>query len=351
MDKHEKNVVGVFDSEQEAIAAIDELLKRGYSKNEISVIGKHTDHVTKETGTAVEESAATGAIAGGALGGVTGLLAGAGALAIPGIGPLIAAGPIAASIVGAVSGAGLGGLAGALVGMGIPDDEAEYYENSIKEGKILVLVEKRQTDHRNDRNYLHDHMEGRSATLVAGHPGEVRNQEKDEFIPEGHPQKISGDVTLGQEDELPPSNRIRPDETGIQREDEFIPEQRTFQDAGYNSRTMGSTIDEDLDMERGSALDEVAAARESGAALDEAKSTREDTLRNKQSSLKDDQASDKGGSSLKGGSTPIDEANNSSMVRDYEEVKRLGNEMEEAKTEQELRKEKLKPDPMQSQKI
>jgi Heat induced stress protein YflT len=347
MDKHAQNVVGVFDSEQEAIAAIDELLKRGYSKNEISVIGKHVDHVTGETGAAVEESAATGAIAGGALGGVTGLLAGAGALAIPGIGPLIAAGPIATSIVGAVTGAGLGGLTGALVGMGIPDDEAEYYENSIKEGKILVLVEKRPADHPNDRNYLHDHMEDRSATLVAGHPREMREQEEDEFIPEGHPQQISGDAMLGIEDELPPSNRIRPDEAGTLREGEFIPEQRSFPEAGYNSRTMGSTIDEDIDMERGSALDEVAAGRESGAALDEVESTRENTSRNKKLSLKDDPASDKDGSSLKGGSTPIDKANNSSMVRDYEEVKRLGNEMEENKTAKELRKEHLRSDPIQ----
>jgi hypothetical protein len=350
MDKQEKNVVGVFDTEQEAIAAIDELLKRGYSKNEISVIGKHVDHVTGETGAAVEESAATGAIAGGALGGVTGLLAGAGALAIPGIGPLIAAGPIAASIVGAVTGAGLGGLTGALVGMGIPDEEAEFYENSIKEGKILVLVEKRPADHPNDRNYLHDNMQHDTATLVAGHPREVEDHTEDEFIPEGRPRQISGDVTLGLEDELPPSNRIRSDEAGIQREDEFIPEQRSFPGAGYQSRTMGSTIDEDLDMEKGSALEEVAASRESGAALDEVESTRENTSRNKKLSLKDDPTSDQGGSSLKGGSTPIEKANNSSMARDYEEVKRLGNEMEEAKTEQELSNEKLKPDPMQSQK-
>jgi hypothetical protein len=66
-----------------------------------------------------------------------------GALAIPGIGPIVAAGPIAASIMGALTGAGLGGLTGALIGLGIPDDDAKSYGKSVEEGKILVLVNKR----------------------------------------------------------------------------------------------------------------------------------------------------------------------------------------------------------------
>jgi uncharacterized membrane protein len=146
MDKHEKNIVGVYDSEQEAIAAIEDLIRRGYHKEEISVIGKNLDHVTtvtEETGTVAEETAATGAITGGAIGGLTGLLAGIGALAIPGIGPIIAAGPIAATLMGTLTGAGLGGLTGALIGLGIPDDQAKYYGNSVNEGKILVLVRDR----------------------------------------------------------------------------------------------------------------------------------------------------------------------------------------------------------------
>ncbi|MCL6573513.1 MAG: general stress protein [Bacillus sp. (in: Bacteria)] len=146
MGKHVKSIIGVYETEQEAIAAIQALVNRGYNPEEISVIGKdhnHVDYVTDETGTAVEETAANGAIAGGAVGGVTGLLAGLGALAIPGIGPIIAAGPIAASLIGALTGAGLGGLTGALIGLGIPDDEAEYYGNSVEDGKILVLVQKK----------------------------------------------------------------------------------------------------------------------------------------------------------------------------------------------------------------
>jgi uncharacterized membrane protein len=157
MDKVEKNVVGVYDTEQEAIVAIEELVKQGYDKQDICVIGKDlkdTNHIADETGTVVEEKAATGALTGGTLGGITGLLVGVGALAIPGVGPIIAAGPIASSIIGTIAGAGLGGLTGALIGMGIPDDEAEYYGNSVKEGKILVLTKNRMSNHLDDRNSL-----------------------------------------------------------------------------------------------------------------------------------------------------------------------------------------------------
>src|SRR5581483_11478438 len=86
------------------------------------------------------EGATTGATTGGATGGVIGLLAGIGALAIPGVGPLIAAGPIMAALAGAGVGGTLGGLTGALVGMGIPEYEAKRYEGRVKEGGILLSV-------------------------------------------------------------------------------------------------------------------------------------------------------------------------------------------------------------------
>lgn len=143
MDKPEKKIVGVYETEQDAINVIERLINQGYHKEEISVIGRNkTDvsNVTDETGTAAEDTAATGAMTGGAIGGATGLLAGIGALAIPGIGPIVAAGPIAATLMGALTGAGVGGLTGALIGLGIPDEDAKYYGNSLKEGKILVLV-------------------------------------------------------------------------------------------------------------------------------------------------------------------------------------------------------------------
>ena len=107
-------------------------------------MSKHTENadvIADETGTYAADGAATGAATGGILGGLGGVLAGIGALAIPGIGPIIAAGPIVAGITGAAAGAGVGGLAGALIGMGIPEEEANHYNDYFHEGKILVLID------------------------------------------------------------------------------------------------------------------------------------------------------------------------------------------------------------------
>src|SRR3712207_2870332 len=142
----QKRVVGSFNTENEAISAIEDLKRQGYDSEDISVLSKdkrETETIADETDTNFVEGAATGAATGGALGGLGGVLAGMGALAIPGIGPLVAAGPIAAGLMGAAAGAGAGGLAGALIGIGIPDDEAEEYGRHVDEGRILVLVEDR----------------------------------------------------------------------------------------------------------------------------------------------------------------------------------------------------------------
>ena len=146
MDNHKKKIVGIYDTEQEAILAVEDLKKQGYDTDDISVISRNredVDYITEETGTKAGKGAATGAAAGGTIGGVTGLLAGVGALAIPGIGPIIAAGPIVAALTGAAAGAGVGGLSGALIGMGIPEDEAMHYDESVRDGKILVLVDEK----------------------------------------------------------------------------------------------------------------------------------------------------------------------------------------------------------------
>lgn len=154
-------VVGSYASEKQAIEAIEDLKRRGHRTEDISVLSKskeETENITEETGTHAGEGAATGALAGGALGGLGGVLAGIGALAIPGIGPIVAAGPIVAGLTGAAAGAGVGGLAGALIGAGIPEDEAKEYENRFNEGQILVLVEDDTLDipDRND----HDRFRG-----------------------------------------------------------------------------------------------------------------------------------------------------------------------------------------------
>ncbi|WP_211745822.1 general stress protein [Paenibacillus sp. Marseille-Q4541] len=144
-----KKVVGVFETEQEASRAIEQLQARGYRNNEISVITRSKDDmkaIESETGTKAPEGVAAGAATGGVLGGLAGLFAGIGALAIPGIGPILAAGPIAATLTGAAVGAGAGGLVGGLVGLGIPEHEAQEYEKNVDEGNILVLVDQRAKD-------------------------------------------------------------------------------------------------------------------------------------------------------------------------------------------------------------
>ena len=145
------HLVGYYDTESEAISIIEDLKRQGYSSDEISIISKDArdaNNIVNETGTHVADGVATGAATGGLLGGIGGILAGLGALAIPGVGPIIAAGPILAGITGAAAGAGVGGLAGALIGMGIPEEEAYLYNEHFNQGKILVLIEsdKRPTD-------------------------------------------------------------------------------------------------------------------------------------------------------------------------------------------------------------
>lgn len=139
-----KKIVGVFHTEYEASQAIEELKSHGFLTEDISVIARNkrdVEAINEETGTKAPEGMASGAATGGLLGGVTGLLAGIGALAIPGIGPIIAAGPIAATLTGVAIGAGTGGLVGGLIGLGIPEDEAQSYENDVDEGRILVMVD------------------------------------------------------------------------------------------------------------------------------------------------------------------------------------------------------------------
>ncbi|WP_339289460.1 general stress protein [Paenibacillus sp. FSL E2-0201] len=139
-----KRIVGVFAAEYEASRAIEELKRQGCRTEDISIIARNNDSVDTlrdESGTQAPEGIATGAATGGLLGGLTGLLMGIGALAIPGIGPIIAAGPLAAMLAGAAIGAGSGGLVGGLIGLGIPEEEAKRYDNYVGEGHILVMVD------------------------------------------------------------------------------------------------------------------------------------------------------------------------------------------------------------------
>jgi len=139
-------VVAVFDDRDDAQDAINALRNAGFSADDISILARDRDvagRLADDTGTEAAAGAATGALAGGLLGGVAGWLVGIGALAIPGVGPIIAAGPIAAALGGAALGAATGGIIGALTGAGVPEDEARYYDDEFRRGGIVVTMQAR----------------------------------------------------------------------------------------------------------------------------------------------------------------------------------------------------------------
>jgi len=136
-------VFGIFKTQTQAERAVDALLAAGFRNDDISVLApdqQTSKQFASEKNTKAPEGTAVGATTGGALGGTLGLLAGIGALAIPGVGPFIAAGPIMGALAGLGVGAATGGLVGALVGMGIPEYEAKRYETRVKDGGILISV-------------------------------------------------------------------------------------------------------------------------------------------------------------------------------------------------------------------
>lgn len=148
-DAGRRAVFCIVRNEQQASRIVDELKTGGFSKNDISVLfadKRGTKDFAHEKHTKAPEGAITGAGTGGILGGALGWLAGMGALAIPGAGPFIAAGPIMAALSGAAVGAGAGTLIGALVGMGIPEYEAKRFEGKLKEGNILISVHSENSD-------------------------------------------------------------------------------------------------------------------------------------------------------------------------------------------------------------
>jgi hypothetical protein len=136
-------VFGIYKSSAQAESAVDRILAAGFSNNDISVLLPDTQsskEFAHEKNTKAPEGTATGVTTGGIVGGTLGLLAGIGTLAIPGLGPFIAAGPIMASLAGLGVGGAVGGLIGALVGMGIPEYEAKRYEGRVKDGGVLLSV-------------------------------------------------------------------------------------------------------------------------------------------------------------------------------------------------------------------
>ncbi|HKU25795.1 MAG TPA: hypothetical protein VJQ54_10015 [Candidatus Sulfotelmatobacter sp.] len=144
-----KSVFGIARTEDQAIRIANDLRAAGFRDNDISVLfpdKQGTRDFAHEQHTKAPEGAVSGAVTGGVIGGALGWLVGIGSLAIPGLGPFIAAGPILAALSGVAAGGTAGGIVGALVGMGIPEYEAKRYEGKIREGNILISVHTDNSD-------------------------------------------------------------------------------------------------------------------------------------------------------------------------------------------------------------
>lgn len=154
-----RRAVGTFSNRTEVEQALTRLRDSGFDMNDVSVITRNDDNepdtiagaeVKDKVGNRAGDGTKTGAVTGGAIGGLTGLLVGLGALAIPGIGPVMTAGAvgtaIATTLSGGAIGAAAGGLVGALVGLGIPKERAEAYNNVVHQGGYLVMVDGNQEE-------------------------------------------------------------------------------------------------------------------------------------------------------------------------------------------------------------
>ncbi|WP_218081109.1 CsbD family protein [Anthocerotibacter panamensis] len=162
-----RRAVGTFKDRMQAERALTRLREAGFDMKDVSIVSKHEQQgeiagvdVQQKVGTKADEGAATGAVAGGTLGGLTGLLVGLGALAIPGIGPVMTAGALgtalASALAGGAIGATAGGITGALIGMGIPEDRAETYDRAIRSGNYLVMVDGTPDEIRQAENVLQE---------------------------------------------------------------------------------------------------------------------------------------------------------------------------------------------------
>ena len=162
-----KAIVCTVDTRDQAEAAIRQLTDAGFGTNDISVLMSDvegTKDFAHEHNTKTPEGAIGGAAAGGVLGGGLGLAIGLGALAIPGLGAFIAAGPLLAALSGAAAGATLGGVTGALVGLGVPEIEAKVYEGKLHSGNLLMSV---HTDNNEERKRAEDILKNLGAQHIS----------------------------------------------------------------------------------------------------------------------------------------------------------------------------------------
>ena len=177
------NIIGLFDDRREAESAVQQLVNSGVGRDDISIVSRDDNEGTRDLKSDDDTSgAAKGAGIGAALGGVGGLLAGLAGLAIPGIGPILAAGPIAAALGGALGGAGLGAAAGGLIGaltdIGVPEHEARHYEEAVRQGSTLLTV---RADDDADAERVATIMENCGAIDIEGDAARERTERRGVF--------------------------------------------------------------------------------------------------------------------------------------------------------------------------
>jgi hypothetical protein len=174
-------VFGMYSTRPQVEVAVDQLRAAGFRPTDISVLFPEnvgTKEFAHEKNTKAPEGAAAGATSGAVLGGALGWLAGIGALAIPGLGPFIAAGPIMGLLGGVGVGATVGGIAGALVGLGIPEYEAKRYEGMIKGGGILLSVHSDDHEWTKRARVILEHTGADSIAAVTEAKGDYANAER-----------------------------------------------------------------------------------------------------------------------------------------------------------------------------
>ena len=174
-------VFGIYADRLAVEEAVDHLRVSGFRSTDISVLfpdNQGTKDFAHEKNTKAPEGVTTGVVAGGIAGGVLGWLTGIGALAIPGLGPFIAAGPIVAALAGAGAIGTLGGIVGALAGMGIPEYEARRYEGRIRDGGVLLSVHCDNSDWVKRAKEILEHTGAQDIAAASEKAGDFANADK-----------------------------------------------------------------------------------------------------------------------------------------------------------------------------
>ncbi|HEX5069096.1 MAG TPA: general stress protein [Vicinamibacterales bacterium] len=175
------SVFAIYPTRDQAERTVEELRVRGFRATDISVLwpeNEGTKDLAHEAHTKAPEGAVTGAGTGAVIGGALGWLAGIGALAIPGVGPLIAAGPIVAALAGVGAAGALGGIAGALIGYGVPEFEAKRYEGRVRSGGILLSVHADDAEWAKRAKEILSTTGGESISTASEPKGDFANSER-----------------------------------------------------------------------------------------------------------------------------------------------------------------------------